>query len=221
MSPATNFLITLFLGPFGVHKFVNGQIKKGILYFFTGGLFGIGWLIDTVKAGIEWYQNCGLCDKGPMDYLPVVSAEGLILKEGEFCCLNWPVHNLKVKNVVTGHKSSGGGISVRIVKGVGIHSGGGGSSVIRQNVEERTPGRLYITNKRIVMLCSKGAFDKPLTALSGITPYKDGIAFQFGSNSYTVLLGNTRYVQRILEAAINGVPPVTTLSSSAASVAEK
>ncbi len=45
-----NFLITLFLGIFGVHKFINKQTGKGLLYLFTGGLFGIGWIIDVVRC---------------------------------------------------------------------------------------------------------------------------------------------------------------------------
>jgi hypothetical protein len=42
-------IICIFLGIFGVHKFYKGKIKIGILYLFTGGLFGIGWIIDTIK----------------------------------------------------------------------------------------------------------------------------------------------------------------------------
>lgn len=42
------FLLCLFLGFFGGHKFYEGRIGLGILYLFTAGLFGIGWLIDTL-----------------------------------------------------------------------------------------------------------------------------------------------------------------------------
>lgn len=35
-----------FLGLFGVHRFYMGKIFTGIIYFFTGGLFTIGWLYD-------------------------------------------------------------------------------------------------------------------------------------------------------------------------------
>lgn len=37
---------TVIGGMFGVHKFMKGEIGKGILYLFTGGLFTIGWFID-------------------------------------------------------------------------------------------------------------------------------------------------------------------------------
>lgn len=40
------FLLCLFLGGIGAHKFYEGRIGVGIIYLITGGLFGIGWLID-------------------------------------------------------------------------------------------------------------------------------------------------------------------------------
>ena len=44
----TAFLLCLFLGCFGAHKFYEGRIGAGILYLFTFGLFGIGWFIDCL-----------------------------------------------------------------------------------------------------------------------------------------------------------------------------
>lgn len=41
-----SFFLCLFLGYFGAHKFYEGKIGSGILYCFTLGLFGIGWIID-------------------------------------------------------------------------------------------------------------------------------------------------------------------------------
>ncbi len=40
------FFLCLFLGFFGAHKFYEGKFGMGIVYLFTGGLFGIGWFID-------------------------------------------------------------------------------------------------------------------------------------------------------------------------------
>ena len=42
------FLLCLFLGGFGFHKFYEGRIIWGIIYLFTGGLFGVGWIIDCI-----------------------------------------------------------------------------------------------------------------------------------------------------------------------------
>ncbi len=41
-------LLCLFFGYFGVHKFYEGRILAGLLYLFTFGLFGFGWLIDCL-----------------------------------------------------------------------------------------------------------------------------------------------------------------------------
>lgn len=42
------FLLCLLIGCFGAHKFYEGRIGAGILYLLTGGIFCIGWFIDTI-----------------------------------------------------------------------------------------------------------------------------------------------------------------------------
>ena len=41
-------LLCFFLGMFGVHKFYEGKKGMGVLYLFTMGLFGYGWLFDLI-----------------------------------------------------------------------------------------------------------------------------------------------------------------------------
>ena len=43
-----SFLLCVFLGYFGAHKFYEGKIGMGILYLLTCGLFGIGWFVDCI-----------------------------------------------------------------------------------------------------------------------------------------------------------------------------
>ena len=43
------FFLCLFFGYLGAHKFYEGRVGLGLLYLVTLGLFGIGWLIDTIK----------------------------------------------------------------------------------------------------------------------------------------------------------------------------
>lgn len=40
------WLLLTFLGVFGLHRFYQGKWGTGLLYLFTLGLFGIGWLYD-------------------------------------------------------------------------------------------------------------------------------------------------------------------------------
>ena len=42
------FLLCVFLGYIGAHKFYEGKGGMGVLYLLTAGLFGIGWLIDCI-----------------------------------------------------------------------------------------------------------------------------------------------------------------------------
>lgn len=41
-------ILCFFLGWLGAHKFYEGKILLGIVYLFTGGLLGIGVLIDFI-----------------------------------------------------------------------------------------------------------------------------------------------------------------------------
>ena len=42
------FFLCLFFGVLGVHKFYEGKVLLGVVYILTGGLFGIGYLVDLI-----------------------------------------------------------------------------------------------------------------------------------------------------------------------------
>ena len=54
------FVLCFFFGILGAHKFYEGKVGMGLLYLFTAGLFGIGWLVDCIVL---------LCRPNPY-YLP-------------------------------------------------------------------------------------------------------------------------------------------------------
>ncbi|HCH63361.1 MAG: hypothetical protein CL927_07325 [Deltaproteobacteria bacterium] len=40
------WVLLTFTGLLGLHRFYLGRWKSGLLWLFTGGLFGVGWAID-------------------------------------------------------------------------------------------------------------------------------------------------------------------------------
>ena len=50
-SKGIAYLLWLFLGILGGHKFYLGKIGMGVLYFFTGGLLLVGWIFDLFSLG--------------------------------------------------------------------------------------------------------------------------------------------------------------------------
>ena len=50
-SKGVAYLLWFFFGLIGAHKFYIAKIGMGVLYLFTGGLFGIGWFIDLFTLG--------------------------------------------------------------------------------------------------------------------------------------------------------------------------
>lgn len=53
--------LCFFLGWLGAHKFYEDKVELGILYIFTGGIFGIGLFIDFIvllfKPTIYYVDN--------------------------------------------------------------------------------------------------------------------------------------------------------------------
>jgi TM2 domain-containing membrane protein YozV len=42
------WILLVFLGIFGIHRFYQGKILTGLLYLFTGGLFVVGLVYDLL-----------------------------------------------------------------------------------------------------------------------------------------------------------------------------
>ena len=50
MSKGAAAVLTFFLGGLGVHRFMTGKIGTGIIWLLTGGVCGIGWLVDFIMV---------------------------------------------------------------------------------------------------------------------------------------------------------------------------
>jgi TM2 domain-containing membrane protein YozV len=61
------WLLHVFLGPLGIHRFYLGKWISGLVWLLTGGLLGLGYLYDWVtlnelvnEANSESHQRTGL-----------------------------------------------------------------------------------------------------------------------------------------------------------------
>lgn len=53
----TAFVICLFLGILGGHYFYVGRYKNGLIYLFTGGLLGLGWMYDMAMIAFGRFAD--------------------------------------------------------------------------------------------------------------------------------------------------------------------
>lgn len=51
------FLVCVFFGILGLHRFIQGKIFTGILWLITLGLLGIGYFADIVITGVRFLKS--------------------------------------------------------------------------------------------------------------------------------------------------------------------
>ena len=146
----TDFFICLFLGWLGVHKFREHKAGMGILYLFTFGLFGFGWIFDCIKYLIR-ALNGESAETSPRSLsllpdgtLPIVFDETVMLKNGEKCHFSSSATRLIPKNKVVGYEGGNAGVSFRVAKGVTLRTGSTRGKQIRKDVVESQPGKLLL-----------------------------------------------------------------------------
>lgn len=135
--------------------------------------------INDVEAHINNFGSNGL---------PQVKNIVLQLDKGEVCHFCGDATYCKIKNQVVGQTSSYHGYSFSHGKGGSSRSGLGKKEIIRRNVEYRTDGQLYITNKRVVFVAPVNSKQISISSIVSITPYNQNfvIVDNKGENIFDV-----------------------------------
>lgn len=210
MKKNYNKWVTLFFGWFGLHRYIAGEIRMGILYTCTFGGFGIGWVIDTIKA-FSVSNGKAIPIRFPLKSLPVLTPNGIVLKEGEVCHYQGAAYAEKKSSRIAGYTSQHIGGGIRIAKGLSVHTGGTEKQAVREILAEKSNGVLYVTNKRIVFIAPKSAFDKSISSLSAYVPDQGHIVFLFGNQSFDLVTTDSFRIKDIIDGIFNGIPAEYTI----------
>ncbi|MBE5820202.1 MAG: TM2 domain-containing protein [Clostridiales bacterium] len=193
MDKKVRIIIVIFLGVFGVHKFIDKEYKMGLIYLLSGGLFGIGWIIDVFREIIGTNKSKSLMTKEALNIinegkLPNIIATNLNLSEDEICHYMEKGYTFKEKTITTGYTGKSSGVSIKVMDGLTYRTGGSGSKAIRETQRTTYTGILYITNKRVIYTSTNECFDKTFDKITSITEAKDGVILQIGSSSYSIII---------------------------------
>lgn len=120
------------------------------------------------------------------------------LRSDEACYFEGEGFSYHSKDVVSGYKSSSHSSSMRVMRGYSIHRSNVQRDVIRKTVKTEYPGRLFITNERIVFLAERYGFDIDFIKLSNITIYNEYLEVFAGSKFYRVFTPHTFFIRDLI-----------------------
>lgn len=135
--------------------------------------------------------------------IPTMRTNKIILTKGETCHFveRAILVTEKVKKRMDGRSR---GMSIRICKGLTYRVGKHQGTPVEEVIVERNKGLIYVTNKRVIFISDKNAFDKKYKYLSACIPYADGVKLQFGNNIFTLMVPDGNTLNKVI-AMVNNV----------------
>ena len=86
-----------------------------------------------------------------------------------------------------------------LFKGTRVYMGNGGSDSYEEKMYEQVPGKLFITNKRVIFVGSNDGFDEKIDDLVAITPYSNCIELQFSKKRHRIFVPNGNIANNALQ----------------------
>lgn len=114
---------------------------------------------------------------------PKINYDGFFPQKGEAIIYAALAIEFEDKEKVVGYTGKSSGASVRVAKGLTLHTGGRGGKAIRENVRETTSGDYILTNKRVIFIANNKGFEYKLDKITAVKPT--------GSNTLYIQAGKT------------------------------
>lgn len=187
----------IVIGVFGV-LFLTGAMRKAEQTKRTKGVYLTKEQIEKLEQKVE---------------LPIIDTP-VFLNYGEVAVYHSQATRQETKNRVIGRTGSYGGGTVRIAKGLSIHTGGSSSRPIYGDVSMQYPGEFIITNERIVFLSNQKGFELKHQNITAATAYKDGFAFQSKNTSYVLLVPRADLATLAFDGVRTGEIPIAGINAS-------
>lgn len=172
-----------------------GLLITGIL-FITASSF-IKKVSDKRDMEIENAVDAAIVEIHNNNIDPISNCS-LLLKDGEKAYHEMDTFIQETKTKAVGSTGSGAGVSVRVAKGVYLHSGSSGRKTIYKDVKEKYQGKFVITNKRVAFINEKHGFDIPIQKITSVYSSGDFLTIQSGKKSYNIYVSKPRLFIELL-----------------------
>lgn len=137
--------------------------------------------------------------------LPRLENTPIILTEGEQAVYACRAERVETKNRRLGTTGSGVGGSIRVAKGVRIHTGGTGSKSVYGDVEMVHGGEFVVTTDRIVFVANSRAYEEKLANISAVSVDGGCLAIMAGNSNYAMRMPYPEYPCEIIKHCISAL----------------
>lgn len=121
--------------------------------------------------------------------LPKTNYDGFFPQKGEAIIYAAPVQVFTDKEKLVGYTGNSAGASVRVTKGVTLHTGGRSGKAVRENVRDYVSGDYIITNKRLIFISNTSGFEYKLDKITAVKIMsKEELYIQAGKTIKNILV---------------------------------